>query len=132
MDRVNRFNPDDVIACRNLCLVGPDGSESEVVVSIGRPQPFEDSKDYWVPYKISGGGIEKEFYAGGIDAIQALQLVMVSLGAELKALSRTLGGRLKWNVDEAFLGFPSPAPGPTWDVYEASFRDKELETTESG
>jgi hypothetical protein len=72
MDRVNSFNPDDVIARRQLCLVGSDGSESEVIVSIGRPQPFEDLKDYWVPYKISGGGIDKEFYAGGVDAIQAL------------------------------------------------------------
>src|SRR5690348_10271957 len=129
MDRVNRFNPDDVIARRELCLVEPDGSESEVIVSIGRPQPFEDFKDYWVPYKISGGGIDKEFYAGGVDAIQALQLAMVGLGAELYALGRTMGGRLKWNVEEAFLGFPSPAPGPTWDVYEKSLVEKEPEGT---
>jgi len=116
-DSVKRFDANNVIAGRILYLTKPDGSESEVRVSVGMPQPFEDLRDYWVPYRISGSGIEKEFYAGGIDEIQALQLALVSIGSELQALSRKLGGRLKWNTEEAYLGFPS-CPHATWNQDE--------------
>jgi hypothetical protein len=52
---------------------------------------------------------EKIRYAGGIDAVQALQGVMKLIGADLFALNRDCGGCLKWIGDSSgSLGFPVP------------------------
>jgi hypothetical protein len=64
------------IAERTLVM----GAE-EVVVTIGKPQPFEDGEDYFCPYSIEHAGQKKVSYAGGMDAVQALQLTMKTLPA---------------------------------------------------
>jgi hypothetical protein len=67
----------DVIATRDLIVREANGSERTLTVRIGRPQMSSESPDdYFVPYQIVGAGSEKVRYGAGVDAVQALQLVM--------------------------------------------------------
>jgi hypothetical protein len=98
----------DVIATRVLLLAGDD-SGRETLVQIGKPCPFPDGKDYYCPYQITGLVDGKVRYAAGIDAVQALQLVMGIIGAHLYSRNQSCGGRLRWEGDEGGdLGFPIP------------------------
>jgi hypothetical protein len=98
------MNPHDlgqVIATRDLEFDG-----KSVRVSIGIPRPESGGTDYVCPYEISGPLTKKLFYAMGIDAFQALQLVMKSIDAELDVCAERKTGRLTW-LGEQDLGFPS-------------------------
>lgn len=98
----------EIIAERELLLSGPEaGSARTVRVVLGKPQPFPDSPDYYCPYQIKGIGDEKIRHMGGVDGIQAIQLALQTLGAELQALNQRLNGKLRWNGNrEGSLGFP--------------------------
>lgn len=98
----------EVIAIRRLCL--NDDEKNEVFVTIGKPQPFSDSPDYYCPFQINGLlGRESVFYAGGVDAIQAIQLAMKMIGALLYTSDEAKQGRLRWTGgSNGDLGFPSP------------------------
>lgn len=103
----------EVIANRILHLEVAGGSESAITVRIGRPQCFpEPPDDYFVPYQIAGIGAERVHYAAGVDAVQALQLVMQMIGADLVALSRESAGVICWEAgqNEHDLGFPVYSP----------------------
>ena len=96
-----------VIATRRLTFV--DDKTREVFVTIGKSQQFPDSSDYYCAYQITGIGDGKIKHAGGIDAVQALELAMKMIGADLFAFNRALGGKLRWEGDEkGDLGFPMP------------------------
>ena len=76
-----------IIAERRLRVTGQP--ELDVRVRIGMPQPFSnDSRNYYCPYQISGLGNKKVKYAGGVDALQALELAICILPAELNVLRR--------------------------------------------
>jgi hypothetical protein len=90
------------IADRKL-VMGTD----EVVVTIGKPQPFDDDEDYYCPYSIEYGGRKKVSYAGGMDAVQALQLAMKKVGTDLAYLAKTQGVSIAWLSDTPDdTGFP--------------------------
>ena len=79
----------------------------EIFVTIGRPRPFEDKEDYYCPYSIEYAGKKKTRYAGGVDAIQALQLVFKRIGADLFQLAEQSGVSITWLEDTpGFTGFP--------------------------
>jgi len=72
-----------VIAERRLRVRGqPD---LQVWIRIGMPRPFPDAAqgDYYCPYQITGIGSEKVQRAGGVDALQALELALHILPTEL-------------------------------------------------
>jgi|SRR5215472_1029963 len=99
----------DVIATRILLIDDVTGSERTVTVRIGRPQMFsEPPDDYFVPYQIAGAGSEKVRYGAGVDAVQALQLVMKMIGADLEALNREYAGAIRWESGQSQgdFGFP--------------------------
>ena len=76
-----------VVAERQLNLV--DQPTTDVRVRIGMPQPFPGSRgDYYCPYQITGVGAEKVKYVGGVDSLQALEMVLLILPAELEVLAR--------------------------------------------
>lgn len=90
------------IADRKL-VMGAD----EVVVTIGKPQLFDDGQDYYCPYSIEHAGQRKVSYAGGMDAVQALQLAMKKIGVDLGYLAKTRGVPIAWLPDTpGDTGFP--------------------------
>lgn len=84
----------------------------EVVVTIGKPQPFDDNEDYFCPYSIEHVGQKKVSYAGGMDAVQALQLTMKKIGTDLAYLAKTQGVPIAWLPDTpGDTGFSSDPSG---------------------
>jgi hypothetical protein len=89
-----------VIARRELVLDGRPRRTISVI--LGRPRRFPRSRtfrrgsDYYCPYQIRGLGNEPVTYAGGVDAVQALYLALVGVGARLERLNREHRGRLQW------------------------------------
>ena len=78
-----------------------------VIVSIGRPEKFPDSVDYYCPYQIRGIGDEHVRYARGVDGVQALELALKKIGADLYTSREAQSKELIWNGGEN-LGFPVP------------------------
>ena len=97
-----------VIAFRELSLRGVNA----VTVKIGKPEKFPDGDDYYCPYQIEGIGDGRVRYAGGVDAVQALELTLNRVGAELHASSEAKSGTLNWvgGKNSNDLGFPLPDP----------------------
>lgn len=94
-----------IVANRELALA--DGKK--VTVTIGKPEKFPDSEDYYCSYQIIGMGNERVRYAGGIDSIQALLLALNMVGADLYTSDEAKTGVLSWKGGEkGNLGFPVP------------------------
>ena len=92
-----------VIAERRLRVTGRP--ELEVRIKIGVPRPYPDQRDYYCPYQVAGIGTEKVKFAGGVDALQALELAVWTLPTELDALRQDYPG-LGWlDAPEGDYGF---------------------------
>ena len=94
-----------IIAERRLRVTGRP--ELDVSVRLGIPQPIPGAPygDYYCPYQIVGVGNEKVRYAGGVDAVQALELALHILPTELDALRQQYPG-LGWvNAPDGDYGF---------------------------
>jgi hypothetical protein len=92
------------IATRELQVNG-----KKVTVVIGRPEKFPDGQDYFCPYQILGMGDEKVSYAGGVDAVQSLQLALKKIGTDLYTSTEYRTKQLCWDgSDSGELGFPVP------------------------
>lgn len=102
----------EIVAERRLYIAGrPD---IIIRVLLGKPQeaPEASSGDFMLcPYQILGIGDEKVRVGGGVDAMQALQLAMEMIGAELYfKLNRQQDGKLRWDAGKGKdLGFPVPS-----------------------
>jgi len=90
----------EIIASRTFTVVG--GNE-QLVVEIGKPQPFPDS-GYYCAIRISGVGMDRVKQVGGLDAAQALQVALHMLKVDLTAINKRLEKALRWN-GETDLGF---------------------------
>ena len=100
-------NLGEIIARRELRFTDKEGVKRTLVVLIGKPRASQDSDSHYCPFQISGLGSEEIKYAVGIDSVQALQLVMVMIGANLRFLEQELGGGVNWEgSDKGDLGFP--------------------------
>lgn len=97
-----------IIATRQLDLA--DGRK--VIVTIGKPEPFpgDAGADYYCPYQITGIKRNKVRYAGGVDAVQALQLALEMIGADLETSDEARAGVLSWEAgsERGDYGFPLP------------------------
>jgi Domain of unknown function (DUF6968) len=93
-------NLGDIVAVRDLSLINQQGISSIVQVLIGTPRRFPDSTDYYCPFQIVGFGDEEIRYAAGVDGIQALQLVMSTIGAILRFRFENLSGNLRWEAGD--------------------------------
>jgi hypothetical protein len=99
----------EIIAERKFVMRSDSGAAREILVLMGKPQPFPDSPDYYCPCQIKGVGSEKIKYVGGIDAFQALNCALQALGAELQFLNQESNGKITWDADKSgSLGFPVP------------------------
>ena len=91
----------EIIATRKLQIAGDP--KREIKILIGKPREFADHPDYYCPYQIVGIGNEKIRYAGGVDAVQALQLAVKIIGVKLQTSKEA--EKLRW-LDQTDLGFP--------------------------
>jgi len=94
-----------LIATRTLTL----GANKKVTIRIGKPQRVKDEPhSYFCAYQIRGVGNDRMRRAGGVDAVQALQLVLEKIGIELHALRKSAGEPLQWDgaITDDDLGFP--------------------------
>lgn len=98
----------DIVGIRELSLIDERGTNSKVQVRIGAPSCFPDSTDYYCPFQIVGLGDEEIRFAAGVDAIQAVQLVMSMIGAILRFRSENVASTLRWEAGngEGDFGFP--------------------------
>jgi hypothetical protein len=97
----------EVITTRQLCLV--DDPSREILVKIGKPQ-LSEHKDYLCPIQVTGIGEESVSGIYGVDSVQALELAMRSLGAELQRLNTQHQGRIRWgDAPKGWFGFPIDA-----------------------
>lgn len=70
-----------------------------LVVRIAKP--VRDGDDYRCAYSLVGdGGIEKTGYVIGMDAVQAIQLVMKRIDSDLLAIGKSTGVHFSWLDDE--------------------------------
>ncbi|HEY0105574.1 MAG TPA: hypothetical protein VGB91_05770 [Rhizomicrobium sp.] len=92
-----------IIAERELST--PDGLR--VIARLGKPRQFPSSEDFYCPYQILGVGSQSVRRAGGVDAMQALQLALKMIGADLYTSDEYATKRISWN-DSRDLGFPVP------------------------
>ena len=85
----------DVVVSRTLEAVHPDGSRTEVQISIGRPFPDPlPGGDWCCTFRITGLGDDTVRAAFGVDSMQALLLALVKVRLELSGSVRLewLGG----------------------------------------
>jgi hypothetical protein len=99
----------EVIARRELYIAKDDGPNQEVIVLVGKPQPFPDLRDYYCPYQILVAGKSRIRYAAGIDTVQALELAFRAIGGDLYALNQANHDKLRW-LDETTVNFGFPPP----------------------
>jgi hypothetical protein len=71
----------------------------KVVVTIGKPQLFDGDEDYFCPYSIEYAGRKNVSYAGGMDAVQALQLTMKKISTDLACLAKSRCISVTWLQD---------------------------------
>jgi hypothetical protein len=90
-----------VIATRELDIA--DGSK--VLVTIGIPQPFPELTSFYCPYQIDGLGKRHVRYAGGVDAVQALELAMKCIATDLYTSDAFKSDKLR-HLGMRNLGFP--------------------------
>jgi hypothetical protein len=90
----------DTIAER-LLEMRLDGVSLEVVVKLGRPEPYETGDHWKCPYEVWFGDSCKAMAMHGEDAMQALQLSIATLDCELQFMARRRGGVL-FHLDEPF------------------------------
>jgi hypothetical protein len=95
----------EVIAVRVLLVAC--GPAREVNVSIGKPTRFDGSCGFYCPFQVAGLGDEKVRYAGGTDAVQAIQLCFRMIGAYLQSFEEVRDGGIRWEGGErGHHGFP--------------------------
>jgi hypothetical protein len=81
----------EVVAERRYEL---DGIENRVVVQVGKPAPTPGGISHYCPYVIRGIGSGAIRHAEGIDGLQALQLALKMLAADLDTSPEARAGRL--------------------------------------
>lgn len=98
----------EIIAVRELQAVYGSALDNIVKVLIGKPEPLAEKAGYYCPFQIIGIGAEDIKYAVGVDAVQALQLVMIMIGATLDFRDKEAGGILRWEGrSTGDFGFPT-------------------------
>ena len=93
----------------------PDATPCKAIVRLARPYfvpppagEEEETSGSWIgPFEIEiEGGNVRSSYAGGMDAVQAIQLAMVRIGLDLKHL---YPGEFTIEGGQAETGFPTSA-----------------------
>jgi hypothetical protein len=96
----------EIIATRSLTRRN-SGKYSEILVLIGKPRQTGDWSGFITPFQLRGVGSEVVKYAGGVDAVQSLQLAMKMIGVALEVLNSKADSEIIWDAgEEGDFGFP--------------------------
>ena len=105
--KLNLESVGEIIAERKLVLSRDGHAPTEIQVLMGKPQNLLNHPDYYCPYQLKGFGDEKVRAAWGVDAFQAMQLAMGTIGVQLEVMGRESGGTIAWDAGvQGDLGFP--------------------------
>jgi hypothetical protein len=77
-------------------LVCAEDPEQRIVVRLAKPACNPKTKDYECVFRITGRGVSLVRFAAGFDGVQALQLALVMIGAEIGRIEKALGIRLRF------------------------------------
>lgn len=105
MSQIERIPIGEVIAERVLEATR-NGASYVATVRLGRPVRLEGASDYRCPYQVLGIGDDVVRSASGEDSIQALDLALKMLAAELYFRHKDFD--FTWFGDPD-IGFPKPA-----------------------
>jgi len=94
-----------VIAERTLTI--DEDSGRTITVKLGSPTFDPGTGDFACPYQICGPGIGINHPAFGFDGIQAIELAIRMIGAELDRIEKTQNITLRWG-DARDHGFRRP------------------------
>jgi hypothetical protein len=94
-----------LIALRMLKLIDPAGS-TDVPVRIHLP--VQQGNSWYCRFEIDWPDGTLSIAAGGVDAVQAIDLALRIIGATLYASDHHASGRLVWEVPGEGYGFPVP------------------------
>jgi hypothetical protein len=83
----------DTIAERNLTFRAADGTSTDVTIRIARPVPAPPEQGDFICYwQALGFRDSPTKYAGGVDAVQALEMAFEMIGINLEAWQREYNG----------------------------------------
>jgi len=94
-----------IVIAERVLEVTKDGKPYVATVRLGQPVKSEDSPGYCCPYQVLGIGDDVVRSASGEDSMQALQLAIKKIGAELYFRYKDFTFTWFGQVD---LGFPKP------------------------
>lgn len=95
-----------IIATRTLTLRHPKGGDTEIPIRIFAPEPQEVDWSCRVEIDWPRGPFALD--AAGVDAVQALELALKLIGAQIYASEYHESGRLEWFEAGKGYGFPVP------------------------
>ena len=83
-----------VIASREMTLRFDDGKKEKLTLKVGMPFEFGENYDWCCPYELCSETSKRLRGMFGIDALQALQLTMKTLKAELDSWEISSKGKI--------------------------------------
>lgn len=89
-----------VIASREMEFIFDDGRKEKAFLKVGMPFEYGEGLDWCCPYELSTESGKKLFGMFGIDALQALELTMKTLGVEIEHWERTKKGKFHFLNEE--------------------------------
>lgn len=89
-----------VIASREMEFVFADGRREKAFLKVGAPFEYGEGYDWCCPYELGTESGKKLFGMFGIDALQALELTMKTLGVEIKHWEKAKKGKFYFLNEE--------------------------------
>ena len=89
-----------VVAQREMTFIHTDGRKEKAFLKVGMPFEYGEGLDWCCPYELSTETSKKLFGMFGIDALQALDLTMKTLGVEIEHWERAKKGKFHFLDEE--------------------------------
>lgn len=89
-----------VIASREMTFHFKDGRVEDASLKVGLPFEYGNGYDWCCPYELKTQSKTKLFGMFGIDALQALELTMKTLKAEIEAWEKSQDGKFYFLGEE--------------------------------
>jgi hypothetical protein len=88
-----------IIAERTMVFLRTTGEREAATLRVGLPVKIDDNT-WYCPYELCTDSATKSFGMHGIDALQALELTMKTLGVEVAYWEKSKGGKFHFLDEE--------------------------------